>query len=46
MIVDMWIKRGYLFYALRIHLSKVFINSLFDICNLILNEIVVFSTNF
>ena len=38
MIVDMWIKRGYLFYALRIHLSKVFIHSLFDIFNLILNE--------
>lgn len=46
MIVDMWIKRGYLFYVLRIHLSKVFIHSLFYIFNLILNEIVVFSTNF
>ena len=46
MIVDMWIRRGYLFYVLRIHLSKVFIHSLFDIFNLILNEIVVFSTNF
>lgn len=46
MIVDMWIKRGYLFYVLRIHFSKVFIHSLFDIFNLILNEIVVFSTNF
>lgn len=45
-IVDMWIKRGYLFYALRIHLSKVFIHLLFDIFNLILNEIVAFSTNF
>ena len=42
MIVDMWIKKRYLFYALRIHLSKVFIHSLFDIFNLILNEIVVF----
>ena len=42
MIVDMWIKRGYLFYALRIHLSKVFIHLIFDIFNLILNEIVVF----
>lgn len=46
MIVDMWIKRGYLFCVLRIHFSKVFIHSLFYIFNLILNEIVVFSTNF
>ena len=46
MIVDMWIKRGYLFYVLRIHLSKIFIHPLFYIFNLILNEIVVFSTNF
>ena len=46
MIVDMWIKRGYLFYDLLIHLFNVFIQSLFDIFNLILNEIVVFSTNF
>lgn len=46
MIVDMWIKRGYLFYVLRIHLPKVFIHLLFDIFNLILNEIIVFSTNF